>query len=296
MRIANLPWYDFAELTVATDAFWRGVRRHLVAQGVDDLPETLDRKTPHAEQWRRSELLLSQACGYDVLYDAAADLQVVATPRFDAEGCEGSCYCSAIVVRAGDHVRDLRDLRGRVAVVNEASSHSGTNAFRPLVAPLARNGRFFSAVFASGDHVSSLEMVADGRADVACVDVVVIELCRQVRPQSLAGLEILQLTAPAPAPPYVTSARTPPQLVAALRRALQSAMTDPTMTPARSALCVGGVDLLPPDAYSSLAAFEAPALAHGYFELPAPNLSPVRTPDSRDAPPAFRVRSRCTAR
>jgi ABC-type phosphate/phosphonate transport system substrate-binding protein len=296
MRIANLPWYDFEELSAATDALWRGVRHHLAKEGVDDLPESLDRKMPHVEQWRRPELLLSQACGYDVLYDAAADLQVVATPRFESDGCEGANYRSAIVVRTRDHVASLSELRGRVAVVNEASSHSGTNALRPLVAPLARRGRFFSAVFVSGDHVSSLEMVRDGRADVACVDVVVLDLCRLVRPKSLEGLELLQLTEAAPAPPYVTSATTPAPVVAALRRALAAAMEDPALVLARSALRVGGIELLPADAYSALARFEEPALKHGYFELPAPSLSPVRAPDARDAPPAFRVRSRCAAR
>jgi len=287
MRVANLPWYDFEELTESTDALWRGIATHMRRAGIADVPDSLDRESGHVDQWRLPELLLSQACGYDVLYDAAADLAVVATPRYSAPGCEGSHYRSAIVVRADDGARTLGDLAGRRCVVNEASSHSGTNALRALVAPLSRNGRFFETVSESGDHATSLAQVAEGRADVACVDVVVLELCRRVRPESLARLRTLGLTELAPAPPFVTARVTAPEDLEKLRRALLAAMSDPDLVAARSALLLEGVDFLEERAYGALVDFEAPALANAYFELPAPNQSPLTT---------FRLRARQVAR
>lgn len=277
MRIANLPWYDFHELSGATDALWSGIARHLAAAGVDDVPERLDRETDHRVQWRQPNLLLSQACGYDVLYDSATELEVVATPCFVAEGCDQSSYRSAVVVRDLDRVTALEELRGSVCVINEATSHSGTNALRPLVAPLSRGGRFFGEVRASGDHATSLEMVAAGLADVACVDVVVWELCRRVRPRTLHGLRVLRFTEKAPAPPYVTSKRTPPDVMRGLREALAAAMADPELCPVREALLIGGVEMLGEDTYRALVHFERPALDFGYAELPSPRCSPLFT-------------------
>src|SRR5262245_43293000 len=123
MRIARLPWYDFDELAPATDALWLGIARHAERAGIPDVPHRLDRATDHAVQWKQPELLLSQACGYDVLYDNAPDLLVVATPRYAIPGCEGGTYRSAVVVRESDRLDDLESLRGRTCVVNERSSH-----------------------------------------------------------------------------------------------------------------------------------------------------------------------------
>jgi hypothetical protein len=36
VRIAELPWYDVPELVAATDAWWRGIARHLQAAGVEE--------------------------------------------------------------------------------------------------------------------------------------------------------------------------------------------------------------------------------------------------------------------
>ncbi len=278
MYIANLPWYDFAELESATDAWWEGLALHLARAGIDEVPLQLDREQDHIEQWQAPNLLWSQACGYDVLYDAAADLAVVATPRYDAPGCEGASYRSAVLVRDDRSIERLEELRGSVCAINEAASHSGTNALRPLIAPLARDGRFFGAVRVSGDHVTSLEMVATRAADVACVDVIVLELCRRVRPHLLSGLRVLTHTELALAPPYVTSARTSPALIAQLRAALRGALADASLAEAREQLLIGGAELLDANAYRELARFEAAALAHGYFELPAPRRSPLSSP------------------
>ena len=60
------------------------------------------------------------------------------------------------MIAAGAAVAGLDDLRGRVAAINDPDFHSGSNALRALVAPLARDGRFFGAVKVSGSHALSL--------------------------------------------------------------------------------------------------------------------------------------------
>ena len=275
MRIADLPWYDLDELTTATDAWWRGIAGHLRRLGVDQVPDHLTRDGSHVERWRHPDLLVSQACGYDVLYDAAADIVPVATPCYAAEGCEGPRYRSIVVVRADRPWRCLADLRGRRAAVNEAASHSGTNALRSLVAPLSSNGAFFAEVLETGSHADSLDAVHESRADVACIDTIVLALLRRVRPAAIRGLRPIACTATALAPPYVTSTRTPEPLRRLVQLALAAAMQDPGLADQRRALLLHDFVNLPPASYAELEAFEEPALAAAYFELPAPERSPL---------------------
>lgn len=280
-RVANLPWYDFPELEAATDALWSGVAARLRAAGLADVPERLARDGDYLAQWRDPRLLLSQACGYDVLYDAQEFLRPVAVPRFRLADCPAGTYRSAIVVRAAGGARTLDDLRGGIAVVNDRTSHSGTNAWRPCLAAQSRAGRFFREVKVSGDHVTSLEMVAGGAADAACVDVVVLELCAKFRPESLDGLREIDRTPPAPAPPWVTSRATDPAIVAALAQALAETLAAPENEWIRAALLIDGVLPCDETTYHPLRDFERTALALDYFELPAPDRSPLGRHENR---------------
>lgn len=275
MRIAELPWYDLPELQAATDGWWCGIARHLRAHGVDRVPDRLQRDGCHVARWQHQDLLLSQACGYDVLYDAARWIVPVATPCYRASGTRGPRYTSAVVVREHGTHRRLADLRGARFVVNEASSHSGNNAMRPLVAPRCHEGRFFGSVEATGSHTDSLDAVQRGTADAACIDGVVLDLMQRVRPQALHGLRVLATTAATWAPPYVTSVHSGPELRRALRSALAAAVRDADLAEHRSALLIDGFEVLPDGAYGALAEFEVPALTARYFELPAPATSPL---------------------
>jgi len=275
VRIADLPWYDLAELVPATDAWWRGIANHLRRLGVDRVPDDLSRDGSHIARWQHGDLLLSQACGYDVLYDAADDIVPLATPRYLAEGCEGPRYRSIVVTRADRPWRTLADLRGARAAINEATSHSGTNAFRSVVAPLSRDGTYFSDVLVTGSHTDSLAAVHGGVADVACVDAIVLALLRRVRPAAVRGLRRIQCTATALAPPYVISTRAPASMRRTVQQALHDASHDPELAEHRQALLLDGFVFLPPASYGELEAFEEPALAAGYLELPAPRRSPL---------------------
>lgn len=275
MRIADLPWYDLDELMPATDAWWRGIAGHLRQLGVDRVPDALQRRGSHTQRWQHPDLLMSQACGYDVLYDHVDDLVPIATPCYAAEGCEGPRYRSIVVVRGDRPWQKLADLRGGRAAINEAASHSGNNALRSLVAPLSREGRFFSVVLETGSHTDSLAAVRSGEVDVAAIDTIVLALLRRRRPEAVRGLRPIACSAPALAPPYVTSTRTPPELRALLQAALRAALHDPLLAAARAALLLQDFVCLPAASYAELEDFEEPALAAGYYELPAPMRSPL---------------------
>lgn len=276
---ASLPWYDFPELRWATDAFWAGVASHLRDLGLENVPEELGHEDDYEEVWRRPGLLLSQCCGYDaVLPPYRGFLRVVATPCYRAPGCHGPNYSSVVVVRDASRHGRLEDLRGARCVINNPTSHSGVNALRAMVAPLSRDGRFFATVEETGSHVTSLELVQAGAADVAAVDVVVIELVRRLRPELLNGIRTLAVTAPAAAPPYVSSCALPAETHLRVRLALNRAMVDPWLARARQALLLDRVEFLSRDVYLPMVSLVKRSRSYGYREMDAAQPSRRRPP------------------
>jgi ABC-type phosphate/phosphonate transport system substrate-binding protein len=250
--IASLPWYDLPEVRSATDAFWRVVAKNLRRHGVKGVPVRLDRRIPVAGQWRRPDLLLSQACGFNIVTDFAQNLKVLATPSYRIIGCGAGTYRSMVIVREESRIQSIEDLRGTSCAINDLSSHSGANALRHLVAPLRRQGRVFASVHVSGAHVASIRAVQSGLADVAAIDCVTFELLRRYRAAAIEGIRCLTYTAAAPAPPYVTSAAHSPDRVRRMVDALLATMEDPGSRACREALMIRGICTVSSSCYEEL--------------------------------------------
>ena len=267
MSIANLAMYDLPEVAAANDALWSGMARALAREGLDGAPRALTRGVDLDQLWRGSELLFSQTCGYPLTHAYKDALRLVATPVYDAPGCNGTDYVSLIVVREADPVRQLSELRGRTAAITHTASQSGYSALRATVAHLAHQGRFFGKVVESGSHLNSLALVAAGEVDVCATDCVTHALLARHRPEALDGLRVLARSPAAPGLPYVTRARADDELVARLRAALFAALEDPDLAAARAALLLVGAEVLPISAYQPILAMAAQARALGYAEV-----------------------------
>jgi len=259
--------YDLPELRAATDAWWRGLARAFRSEGVADVPDTLDRRRHHEQLWLSPDLLFSQTCGYPLTHALAGRLQLVATPRYTAEGCTAAEYCSIVIVGADNPATDLADLRGARCAVNSADSQSGCNALRALVAPLAEKRHFFGSVIATGSHRASIEHVAAGRADIAAIDCVTHALLARHHPSALAGTRALCRTAAAPNLPYVTHGQADDDLLARLRSGLMRAVADPSLAAARDSLMLADVVVLPLSAYDRIRDMEIAAVEAGYSAL-----------------------------
>lgn len=227
MRIASLPWYDFAETRPHHDAFWSIVRDQLIAVGVDAVPETLCRSGRVREDWNDPGLLLSQACGYDLLLRNPPPLRLVATPAFEFAGCSGPNYTSHIVTRSALGATTLSDLQGLRCVINGPASHSGMNGLRAMTRART-DGRFFSSVVVTDSHEASLGRIQRGEADVASIDCITYGLLQRYRPSALEGIARVEQTAPAAAPPFVTHATTSGADAEHLRDALAHAASGPS--------------------------------------------------------------------
>ncbi|MEP6702270.1 MAG: PhnD/SsuA/transferrin family substrate-binding protein [Betaproteobacteria bacterium] len=259
--------YDPPELRQEVDAWWSGLAAALRAVGIEDVPARLDRDLPFDALWSAPDLLIAQACGYPLMVDWAGRLQYLATPRYRAPGCEGSNYCSWLVVGANSAYDSIEDLRGARCSINGRTSHSGYNALRAHVAPLAQNGRFFRSVCVSGGHSESLVQIGNAEADVAAIDCVTYELLRRCRPDAVAATKIIGRTACVPGLPYVTSMAADPDLCRRLREGLESAFADSALAEVRDALLIDGLDLLPIADYDCMLALRSNAEHIGYREL-----------------------------
>jgi ABC-type phosphate/phosphonate transport system substrate-binding protein len=264
--IATLPMYDWPEVREATDGWWAGLARHLRSAGFE-APERLSRSGGASARWRRPDLLVSQTCGFPLMHDFRGLLEVLATPVYDVEGCDGASYSSVIVVPADGGVSRLEDLAGATAAFNAADSLSGHLALKCVFAPLGRNGRFFGRLVESGSHRASMQLVCNAEADVAAIDCVSFALAQAHRPELAAGLAVVARGPAAPALPYVTAADRPADEIARLKHALSAAAADPALAGARQALFIAGLEFLAPDAYQRVLDLEAECDALGYAAL-----------------------------
>jgi len=264
---ASLPMYDLPELRPAIEAWWRGLARAFRAAGLAEVPDALVWPDDFDAAWRAPGLLISQTCGYPLMTAYGGVLQVVATPAYDAPGCDGTSYRSAIIVRRDHPARDLAGLRGATGAFNARHSQSGYNCLRHLIAPLAGGRPFFGRVVETGGHAASLAAVAEGRADVAAIDSVTYTLVARYRPAAVAKLQVLTYSEAAPGLPYVTSAAALPDQVERLRAGLAAALADPELAAAREVLLLRGAEVLPADAYQAILRMEQEARALDYGEL-----------------------------
>lgn len=264
---AGLPMYDPPELHSIVDAWWSALARAFRAEGIHDVPDRLDRRLSLDALWSAPDLLLTQTCGFPLFGSWADRLRYVATPRYAAPGCAGADYCSWIVVGADSPLQRLEDLRGARCSISARISHSGYNALRGLIAPLATDGRFFGSVSTSGGHAESLAQLGRGEVDVAAIDCVTYALLGRCRSHAIAATRIIGRTASAPGLPYATRIDAGAELVARLRGGLARAFADPDLRPVRAALLIDGLDVLRPAAYRCMAEAEADAKRRQYLEL-----------------------------
>jgi ABC-type phosphate/phosphonate transport system substrate-binding protein len=261
-RHASLAMYDAGG--GATAALWDDLRARLEADGIADVPQDLTVPTDYEAAWLDAELLLSQTCGYPLTHALDGRVRYLGTPVYDTDGTDGPYYRSALVVRAGDPAETLEELRGRRAAYNSVTSQSGYNAFRDAVAPLARDGRFFSAVSATGGHAHSLRAVIADKADIAAIDAISLAL----EPEEIRNkIKIIGWTAATPGLPYISGSGSSDAEVNTLRANISSAMRATSTKAARDYLKLTDFAVIDLTAYDVVPAMEQRAAALGYPHL-----------------------------
>lgn len=124
-------------------------------------------------------VLFAQTCGYPYNKRWRQSHDLIAVADFDIEGCTGISYSSWIITRPEFADLKLNAFANKTAVINNADSNSGMNVLRYAVSPYQIEGQFFAKVIESGSHLTSLQQVMDGQADIAAIDAVTWYFARQ---------------------------------------------------------------------------------------------------------------------
>ncbi|MGZ9711401.1 phosphate/phosphite/phosphonate ABC transporter substrate-binding protein [Glaciimonas sp. GNP009] len=267
-----LPMYNVGPtLTADYERFLEAVIAVLRARGWTDAIEVVRDIDDLEHFWLRSDLLLSQTCGYPLTTSLHGQVQLLGTPTYDVPGCSGVSYRSLLVVRADDSdagmlrsMPALADFRGSTGVVNQLNSHSGMNALRHTVAPFAHKGYFFDKVHVSGSHLDSLVMVQNGSADVAAIDCVTFAYVARACPDKVFGLRILQESLAAPGLPFIASLQLNQTQSVILVEALEKVCVNRQIA---EPLRITGLALTVEKDYQAIMAMEEFAIALGYPRL-----------------------------
>lgn len=261
MHIISLPMYDIDH--PSTQGLTSALTTLLAQRDVRAEVEWHDDLLPH---WRDDNLLLSQTCGYP-LVALLPDVQLVGTFHSVAPGCKDLRYRSWLVARKVDENLTLSDFYDRRAVCNSSDSHSGYNALRFMVAPLAQQGRFFRETLFSGSHRHSLAALRTEQADIAAIDCITWALLRRYSPEELTGLEIIGETPLCAALPLITSRKTDALLMEKLRSVLFELTMDKAYRDLLDANLIGGFAVPQRSYFDEVKTWENRAAAWGVTAL-----------------------------
>jgi ABC-type phosphate/phosphonate transport system substrate-binding protein len=109
--------------------------------------------------------------------------------------------------------------------------------------------------------------VAQNIADIAAIDCITWAQLQRLRPDSVAGLRVLDWTEASPGLPLITSEHTSAHALSRLANALLDLNADQTLAPALAALLIDGFEILPLQAYAAILDLEHRASRLGYKVL-----------------------------
>ncbi|MCR9107315.1 hypothetical protein [Marivita sp. XM-24bin2] len=229
MSVASLPMYWRAENAGAWRAFWSVVQDSAKAEGITlpDLTDPAALPKDLEQHWTDPDLVLSMTCGLPLRSFLRGKVRYVGTLDFGL-GTPFGHYQSQVIARMG-----LSGPPRRLAY-NSGDSQSGWAAAQDL--PVISE---ITETVPTGAHAASLAAVAEGRADIACIDAITWRLLERFDPNA-SRITRVGRTRPTPGLPLITAlAADPIPLRAALRTATERFKPDdPADLGGRMTFCV----------------------------------------------------------
>ena len=250
--IASLDMYNWPESTAAFDLFWARIHDALTAQGIASPPALSVLDENLHDLAASGDLLMGQICG--ITYARANDEE----HRFTALGAfvidDASLlpgyYSSALITPKG-HAPDLSTPQSLTAAINGYGSLSGWIVLAQYVSRQSQDDPFAQTLI-SGGHRQSAEMIAQGKADIAAIDLISWKMLQRFAPDVTAKIDVVAYTPPRPGLPLVTSCHQPQETITALKSALKTAFADPDISAALSDLGITGLALHSDEDYRTL--------------------------------------------
>jgi len=176
--------------------------------------------------WLSPNLLMTQTCGYPLMTQLRGKVRILGRPRYELPDSSGGNHCSLLLCRANDLRKSLPALRGSRGVINGEDSNSGMNLLRYCLAPLHRDGQFFSRVGISGSHRESLRWLREDQADLAAIDSVTFAYLARYAQAEVAGLRVIARSAFSPTLPYITAATVTDNQAETLRQVMNETLQE----------------------------------------------------------------------
>ncbi len=197
--LASFPMYEREELEVPHRELWSLIRLALESKSLM-APRDLITGDHGTSIWTDENLVLSQTCGLPLRTFLKGKVTYIGTPIYDLENCPPGYYRSIFIVNRNSKSKDVKDFSNKKFAFNGHDSQSGYAA--PYNHFIGLN-TWFSELILSGSHRNSALMVANGKADIACIDEISWELIKRFDKFSslLVGIE---KTNPTPALPFIT--------------------------------------------------------------------------------------------
>lgn len=148
-------------------------------------------------------------------------LEAIVAPVLQASRYEDEpVYFSDVIVSATSNLRTFTQLSGKTFCYNDLGSNSGYNLLRHHLLQTGYPSSFFSQSWQSSSHQQSMRWVANGTADCAAIDSMVLEQELRHHPELVQQLRVIASIGPSPMPPIVIAQRLGRQWLDRLQAAL----------------------------------------------------------------------------
>ncbi len=132
-------------------------------------PAQLSTDAEGAEFWTAKDMVFSQTCGMPYRTTLHGKVKIVGTPDYGIENCPSGYYRSVLIKHKDDPRSSLYDFSGTRVAVNGFNSQS---SFAALANAINNTKTRFSHCIVTGAHANSVAAVANGKADIAAIDIV----------------------------------------------------------------------------------------------------------------------------
>ncbi len=213
IRIGLTPVFLDDQATFINE--WRDYLQYHLAQPVIFVQRGTYREI--VELLNNGKLDFAWLCGYPYVRNKK-NLRLVAVPLYQGK----PLYQSYLIVPTSDkQTQSLGDLRWKNFAFSDPDSNSGHLYTEYLLAKQGSNSSsFFSKSFFTWSHRKVVEAVAIGLAQGGAVDGYVWDTLALAHPELTSKTRIVSKSPPFGHPPFVASAATPKQDIAALQQAL----------------------------------------------------------------------------
>jgi len=136
-------------------------------------------------------------------------------------------YFSDVIVKADSTVKTFDQLRGGSWCYNDPESLSGYFCTLQKLVTMGELTTFFSKVVDAGDHLSSIQKIANGQISASAIDSVVLALAFKKHPELAKQIKSIEFWGPSPIQPIVVAKRLSANLKQAIADALGTMHNDP---------------------------------------------------------------------